>query len=140
MSPIAKLIAKLTGSPKAASQTVQCPECQHEFEVKQDSESGDWRTDESTTSTTGDNGSEEDDENEFEDKKSMNPKSRSAREAEIAQKILATAKQRDFVGAKPHEIGPQKCIEIVADKRIVENSSPADLLAKALIEASKSRK
>lgn len=132
---------KAAENPKAEIITVTCENCGHEFDVttnQVDDES--WRTDDETSETSGDpddgdDDSDDDDDYEFEDM--TTPQKRDAATAAIAKSILNTAKQRDFVGAKPEDIGPQRCIEIVAAKQKVENSSPADLLARALQKAAK---
>jgi hypothetical protein len=135
MSQISKLIAALTGEepkPKAESLTVECPECNHSFEVE------DWRTAEEAGQTTGDDpeeDDEEDEDDEFEDSMKPTPESLADEQSKIAASLLKVVADRDSVGAKAHEVSPAQSVKIVqATKKIVENS-PADMLAAALNKA-----
>jgi hypothetical protein len=109
MNAIQHFITRLTGSPKAETQTVECPYCQRDFSIdiekKSDGEEL-WRTNPETGETSekdpANNGVDDD----SEILNMHTPKQRADRATNLTKSILNVASDRDSVGAKPHEVSP----------------------------------
>jgi hypothetical protein len=147
MSPIQKLINSLTGNeskPKAEILEVTCEACGHEFSVTTNQESDKdepWRTDDETSSTSGDpedgdDSDSDDDDDDYEDSM-QTPKSNADKQSAIAKSLLEVTKDRNSVGAKAHEVSPAKSVEIVKNTKKIVEGTPADLLANALKKLAK---